>query len=146
MHWASKGNSLELIKELIRKDKSLLNLVDNDGNTPLHCVVHSALNDLHQTQFTLDMIKLFVENGATKDVKNIHGQTPLDIIMNNSNRCFLRTSRRLEEFNKIKLILDDQVVLTNNVETRQDSLLMKLEPTDGNHSKTNRSNRLESRF
>lgn len=57
---------------LLYKDlKPNLNIKNNDGNTPLHNLVKQTNN--------IDLVKLYIQNGAKPNIKNNKNQTPIDI-------------------------------------------------------------------
>jgi ankyrin repeat protein len=70
LHYLSRPSQVKRILEL---DQSLANAVDQNGNTPLHCV---------QTVASLDIL---CENGALIDAENRWDQTPLNCALEQGN-------------------------------------------------------------
>ncbi|WP_295159424.1 ankyrin repeat domain-containing protein [uncultured Brachyspira sp.] len=68
VHMASANGNNDIVKLLLLKDPSVINDVDNRGNTPLHW---AAMKDKPDT------IKLLMENGADIEAKDEDGWTPL---------------------------------------------------------------------
>jgi ankyrin repeat protein len=65
------GRKTNLVNILLEKDSSkIINLADNEGNTPLMNAV--GIQDL-------EMVKLLIEQGADLHLKNDERQTALDI-------------------------------------------------------------------
>jgi len=69
---ALKENDLQGIKKELEKDYSLVNAIDEHGNTPLHRVAEAV-----ESEDTLNFIKFLVDHGAEIDVPNILGFTPV---------------------------------------------------------------------
>ena len=101
---AAKKGDVAAVKRLLGIDKALVNALDNDGSTPLHCAAwkgHAAVakvlldagananaksrNELygdtplhaaaHGNQAAV--VKLLIEHGAKLSAKNPNGRTPL---------------------------------------------------------------------
>lgn len=64
------------IIELLLKNGVLLDLVDSNGNTPLHISAYNG--DFKSTKLLLDL-------GALSDLKNLQGKTPIDLATEQSN-------------------------------------------------------------
>ncbi len=73
---AIKNNNLEQLKTLVEVLKIDLNAKDKDGDTLLHKAILSKDEAL---------VKLLLEAGANPDIQNKWEQTPLHLIMLESN-------------------------------------------------------------
>lgn len=75
LHYAALNNQLNIAKAALNKGASL-SIEDMHGNEPLWTAV---FNDKGRND-RLEMIMLFLENGAAVDHKNRVGKTPKDIV------------------------------------------------------------------
>jgi len=62
----SSGN-MDLIKALLQKEPSLVNVSDNYGNTPLHTAVEKG---------NIRIVEFLIQNGADVNAKDNEGRTP----------------------------------------------------------------------
>eukprot|EP01126_Amoeba_proteus_P034459 TRINITY_DN3434_c0_g1_i2.p1 TRINITY_DN3434_c0_g1~~TRINITY_DN3434_c0_g1_i2.p1 ORF type:complete len:772 (-),score=154.55 TRINITY_DN3434_c0_g1_i2:123-2318(-) len=62
----------QILLNLVEHEKSDINLVDEEGNTPLHTFCKNYKNPKCE-----DLILLYVRKGADVNAKNISGETPL---------------------------------------------------------------------
>lgn len=79
IHMAIKatGTNLDMLKFLVTNKACNINATDNNGETALH----------HAVTYGDDKAaKLLVEHGALKNIKNVNGQTPLDIAKEKDNK------------------------------------------------------------
>jgi len=76
IHDAVKSGSIDEVRDLISTDSSLINAVDDAGNTPLHvaCGIRSP-----------EMVRLLLEAGAGIDAVNKQGMTSLRLAINTMN-------------------------------------------------------------
>ena len=65
---ASEKGNLELVRELLRQDPSLVNVADVDGYTPLHRACYSN---------RIEMVKCLIENGANLCAVTVDGWQPI---------------------------------------------------------------------
>jgi ankyrin repeat protein len=73
LHFAILIGHQSIVKVLIdSSNKSILNSVNKNFNTPLHLAI---------LEESISMVKLLVENGANINFKNKEGLTPLDLVM-----------------------------------------------------------------
>jgi len=80
LHWATMKGFGAVIQTLVESGASL-NLVDNQGRTPLHLAV-AALEHHHSVEerkFCRDMIRYFLEHGANPDVGDENGTCPIHL-------------------------------------------------------------------
>lgn len=74
LHWACHQGSGEAIYYLLAWTKAL-NKQDNKGKTPIHQAVEQ-INKYH----TLRPIKEMLIKGSSRDIKDIDGKKPVDLI------------------------------------------------------------------
>ena len=74
LHWACYSSSYECVNFLIQKklDDIDINAQDIDGNTPLHFAIISGVSRI---------VRLLLQNGASIDIKNKSGLTPVQSAM-----------------------------------------------------------------
>jgi len=73
LHFAILIGHQSIVKVLIdSSNKSILNSVNKNFNTPLHLAI---------LEESISIVKLLVENGANINFKNKEGLTPLDLVM-----------------------------------------------------------------
>ena len=73
LHFAILIGHQSIVKVLIdSSNKSILNSVNKNFNTPLHLAI---------LEESISIVKLVVENGANINLKNKEGYTPLDLVM-----------------------------------------------------------------
>jgi len=114
LHFAAGVGSLEIVEELLRLGAQA-DLPDEFGWTPLHeaCAhghtaivarfidVHSNLEGIsknkHETALHLaarsgfeEIVKLLLDAGANREVRNDHGETPLHVAAADGNRAIMR--------------------------------------------------------
>ena len=65
--WALNNGNVKVGRLLIENDSSVINVPDKDGNSPLHCAA---------VESNEEKTKLLLQYGASKDLKNKHGNTP----------------------------------------------------------------------
>ncbi len=70
IHDAARRDAADQIKALLTADGDLVNAVDDDGNTPLHCAAEA-----NATKACVELIA----RGAMLDVKNAKGLTPFQV-------------------------------------------------------------------
>jgi uncharacterized protein len=71
LHYASQNQSIEMTKLLIEKG-SMIDGLDAYGNTPLGRAVFTSRGHGQ-------VIKLLLDAGADKEIKNSHGLSPMDL-------------------------------------------------------------------
>ncbi|KAI9173002.1 hypothetical protein H9P43_007133 [Blastocladiella emersonii ATCC 22665] len=67
LHAAASYEHEDIVDYLLSLDPTIVSLTDEDGDTPLHAVESAA------------MAKRLVDAGASPDVRNLEGMTPLDV-------------------------------------------------------------------
>ncbi|WP_454784160.1 ankyrin repeat domain-containing protein [Legionella sp. WA2024007413] len=77
----SKSN-LNLVQELLKKNKSLIDVMDSEFNTILHIGVKMQ---------NLELIRLALQNGAVSNRKNKWGKTPLELALENRAWSCIKT-------------------------------------------------------
>jgi ankyrin repeat protein len=77
LHYAARFFQLDLAKLLI-KNGAEVDARDNDGNTPLSDAVF-------ESRGRGEMIAVLIAAGATKNLKNSHGVSPLELAQSISN-------------------------------------------------------------
>ncbi|XP_061187024.1 uncharacterized protein LOC133195176 [Saccostrea echinata] len=80
LHSAAKENDLVKLKQLLLDGNShTVNLRDQRGRTPLHCLLDSpAFTDLDEVKRG---IQILLDNGADINIQNKHGETPLHTVV-----------------------------------------------------------------
>ncbi|KAG2288535.1 hypothetical protein Bca52824_048139 [Brassica carinata] len=68
LHMAAKGTSVEVVEELIKADRSSINIADTKGNTALHIAARKGRSHI---------VKLLLDNNIT-DTKAVNEQWRLD--------------------------------------------------------------------
>ena len=81
LHVAAKSGCIDFAKTLIQNSENVNNKMNRDQNSPLMEALKSG--DRFTTQ-KYEMIKLLVQNGATLDIKNSSGDSPLEYEMHMS--------------------------------------------------------------
>lgn len=76
IHEAVKSGNIDEVHELVAADTSLINAVDDAGNTPLHIACGRGLTD---------MVRLLMDKGAKLDEVNNQGFTPLRLAIHTMN-------------------------------------------------------------
>ncbi|MDF3048328.1 MAG: uncharacterized protein K0R73_1446 [Candidatus Midichloriaceae bacterium] len=76
LHFATLLGKLEIVKMLLEKQVSANSKMKHDGSTPLHIAVRCV---------DFEIAKVLLESGAKIDVKNLAGDTPLDIATQEGN-------------------------------------------------------------
>ncbi|STY29812.1 Ankyrin repeat protein [Legionella wadsworthii] len=71
---AIKKNDIIFAQELLKQNKSLVDVMDSEFNTILHIGVNTQ---------NLDLIRLALQNGAVSNRKNKQGKTPLELALEN---------------------------------------------------------------
>ncbi|WP_319606857.1 ankyrin repeat domain-containing protein [Wolbachia endosymbiont (group B) of Chorthippus brunneus] len=71
LHIAAEGGHSYLLEELLKKGAAV-NLADDEGNTPLHCV-----GGMGGGEDDKEVIKLLLKAGANINLVNREGDTPL---------------------------------------------------------------------
>jgi len=67
--WSATGmGKIQMVKNLVNRDSSLINAKDNFGNTPLHFAAYYGKNDL---------VTFLLDSGASLEAKNNKDETPL---------------------------------------------------------------------
>ena len=92
LHYCASKGFLEIAKLLLIHDHSMVNAFDSDNNTPLH---DAALFG------HLEVARTLLEYGASVDIKNVHGDTPLKLAKR-SVQTFLSYSQQGEMINLLK--------------------------------------------
>ena len=92
LHYCASKGFLEIAKLLLIHDHSMVNAFDSDNNTPLH---DAALFG------HLEVARTLLEYGASVDIKNVHGDTPLKLAKG-SVQTFLSYSQQGEMINLLK--------------------------------------------
>lgn len=82
---------------LLASAPETINIPDAEGMTPLHHAVKSGASYGESTHAVAQLpIRFLLENGADTSVSNIHGQTALDLLFENSPRGELVNTALLE--------------------------------------------------
>lgn len=76
LYYAVATNNLFTIKKALELDKQHINAINHEGNTPLHKAALLARNT--------DVLKLLVENGASKTVKTEFDETAYELAQDNN--------------------------------------------------------------
>ncbi len=93
LHRALKENDLNGIKAELEKDPSLVNTIDDNGNTPLHRAAEAE-----DSEDTTEFVKFLLDHGAEIDVTNSLGFTPVYLtLFRNSGYTFARPRWGLTE-------------------------------------------------
>ena len=95
LHIACKHGSLKVVRSLMSNFQCDVNLLDSNGNLPLHCAVQSqtlrwpyyASKD---DRDALEVVKLVSEGCSQIHAKNDNGTTPLHIACNNQNKDLVK--------------------------------------------------------
>jgi len=77
LHFATQGFDPTLASCLLASGAKV-DLVDENGNSPL-------FNAVYNSRGHGELIELLIENGANKDLKNVHGVSPSDLAANIGN-------------------------------------------------------------
>lgn len=75
LHMAVENNDVLLIEILLSKDDDIVNVEDDDGQTPLHWA--ARLNHL-------EVIQTLIKNNADKNILDSKGDKPIDILKRNN--------------------------------------------------------------
>jgi len=88
IHVACEGcMSLDLIRLLLQQPGASIDVLDGQGNTPLHCACMSTCSDATKV---LALVKAMVQEfQASVVAKNAAGQTPYDVATSNGVRQYL---------------------------------------------------------
>eukprot|EP00210_Caulerpa_lentillifera_P005638 g5391.t1 len=78
IHIASRLNYIDILQELIDK-KAKLNTQSNEGCTPLHMAAARGF---------VSIVKVLLKHGASKRIKNVAKETPLDVVCSNTSGPF----------------------------------------------------------
>ncbi len=70
------------IQKFLEREPSVINAKDNYGNTPLHWSAGR----------TLEIAKLLLEKGASKDIRNEKGELPVDLADTDEMKALLATT------------------------------------------------------
>ena len=92
LHYCASKGFLEIAKLLLIHDHSMVNAFDSDNNTPLH---DAALFG------HVEVARTLLEYGASVDIKNVHGDTPLKLAKG-SVQTFLSYSQQWEMISLLK--------------------------------------------
>lgn len=85
LHLAVKGGNISCVKVLLI-NAARMNALDEDGMSPLHlCAVAERNSPVHA-----DISKLLVAYGADTTIKNLQGQTPLQLAAGTGNDIVLQ--------------------------------------------------------
>jgi ankyrin repeat protein len=95
LHEAAKGGNAEIVRLLIKRGAHL-NIIDEKGDTPLHCAAAGYKHD----QSGL-VIAILVKAGADIDIKNREGRTPL------------HTATALNNGSEVKALLENQPMINS---------------------------------
>ncbi|KAK3101776.1 hypothetical protein FSP39_006268 [Pinctada imbricata] len=68
MLWAAENNKADVVQDLIKEEKDLVNSTDSDMYTPLHRACYNGHTD---------MVRLLLANGANIEAKTIDGWHPI---------------------------------------------------------------------
>lgn len=90
IHSASFMGKNSSIKALLKYGADINSISPHKKKTPLHFVL-DITSDYHWKRYKLiNTIKLLLKNGASIEMKDINGQTPLDLAINNGNKDALQ--------------------------------------------------------
>lgn len=92
LHMASQHCFLEIV-ECLTTNGAEVNVMDNNGNTPLHL---AAQDDEYQNRDQkLDVVKCIVNSGANISIKNKNDKTVLDIATDSNVIQYLNSINQL---------------------------------------------------
>lgn len=96
----------DLLKKLVSK-KISINILDNDGNTPL---MKSCFH-IYSEKNSINVFKLLIRNGAILDVKNKNKESALSLVCcaDNHNYNIIKYLKDKYEENKLYSYIDDLV-------------------------------------
>ena len=95
LHLSSRHGQIEISELLLYPFNFQIDVRDIDGNTPFHEAAKSE---------NLKMVQLLIERGASINIKNRKGKTPLDLAKDGGNSdiyAFIK-SALAKEFNELK--------------------------------------------
>merc|ERR1712232_940502 len=75
IHAAASWGRIDLLRALLQKDPTGVNVRDSDGDTPLHHV--ASASELTKTE-TRSIVELLLAHGADPKLENTEGRTCLD--------------------------------------------------------------------
>lgn len=94
---AIKANDINEVKRLLKKGFGV-NEKGHAGTTALHCAVY---------YWRKEIVMLFIQLGAHRNVRNFYGRTPLDVARSRGNRSvvkYLEETRTDLKLNSKKLL------------------------------------------
>lgn len=86
LHYATLGGSSEMIKFFVDEKGFKANVVDEDGQTPLHYIL-----DLYYTSYLDSTISILLKCGADINQKDKKGNTPLLLAVLDDNKYVVRS-------------------------------------------------------
>ncbi|MDR1261457.1 MAG: ankyrin repeat domain-containing protein [Rickettsiales bacterium] len=81
LHSAIKNNRIDVVEVLLRAEGININEDDYSGSTPLHWAVYGG---------NVDIVKALLDKGASINVVNGDGDTPLDLTINEEIKALLQ--------------------------------------------------------
>jgi ankyrin repeat protein len=84
---AVRFGGLDRVRTLLREDPECVNIRDNGGRTPLHCLCQG-------TEHGEEIIEMLIQHGADTSARDNAGRTPIDQMLQNGRQDLAAVLRR----------------------------------------------------